>query len=217
MGAWAANHAEGVRTHPYSTDFSVNPTTYETPNKPGFFGLHVLGEIWAEILWVVQQRFIAKHGFSDTLLPPVPNGDGTLPPNDFYRPQTFDPYTGSPNPLVPKHGNTLLLQLVMNGMKMQPCTPTFFDARDAIIEADKVLTGGENECDLWRGFAERGLGVDADMIGRTHWGGGLRKNVSHGMETCGLGANVALHVGFPSSRSMRTWARARRLVDIRGY
>jgi extracellular elastinolytic metalloproteinase len=42
-------------------------------------------------------------------------------------------------------------------MKLQPCRPSFFDARDAIIEADELLTGGENFCDLWAGFSSRGL------------------------------------------------------------
>lgn len=138
-------------------------------------GLHAIGEAWAEMLWVVQQRLIVKHGFSDTLFPPVPDVDSALPPNDFYRPQTDNSLTGLPNPLVPRHGNTLLLQLVVNGMKMQPCSPSFFDARDAIIQADEVLTGGENVCDIWRGFAERGLGVDAVV---SRGSGGKRTNVS---------------------------------------
>jgi extracellular elastinolytic metalloproteinase len=63
-------------------------------------------------------------------------------------------------------------------MKLQPCNPSFFAARDAIIQADQVLTGGENFCDLWTGFAERGLGIDAKVEGRTPWGGGIRTNVS---------------------------------------
>jgi len=174
----------------------VNPATYETLNAPGFFGLHALGEVWAEMLWVIQQRLIAKHGFSDTLFPPTPNADGKLSPNDFYRPQTFNPHTGLPNPLVPKHGNTLLLQLVINGMKMQPCHPSFFDARAAIIEADKVLTGGENVCDIWQVFAERGLGTNAKLIGSTPWGGGLRENVSYGTETRRHEADVHNIQGF---------------------
>jgi extracellular elastinolytic metalloproteinase len=69
-------------------------------------------------------------------------------------------------------------RLVLNGMKLQPCRPSFFDARDAIIEADRILTDGENVCLLWKGFAERGLGVDAKVDGRTPWGGGIRTNVS---------------------------------------
>lgn len=63
-------------------------------------------------------------------------------------------------------------------MKLQQCRPSFFDARDAIIQADQVLTGGENFCTLWQGFAERGLGPDARVEGRTPWGGGIRTNVS---------------------------------------
>ncbi|KAG6372553.1 extracellular elastinolytic metallo proteinase [Boletus reticuloceps] len=176
MGAWAANRADGIRNYPYSTDTEINPSMYDTLDKPGYWGVHAIGEVWAEMLWVVQQRFIAKYGFSETLFPPVPDADGTLPPNDFYSPQTFNPLTGSSNPLVPKHGNTLLMQLVVNGMKMQPCSPSFFDARAAIIEADKVLTGGENVCDIWEGFAERGLGHDATVVGSTPWGGGVRAN-----------------------------------------
>ena len=54
--------------------------------------------------------------------------------------------------------------------------PSFFDSRDAIILADKHLTGGANECLLWSRFAQRGLGVNAKVTGRTPWGGGVRAN-----------------------------------------
>jgi extracellular elastinolytic metalloproteinase len=68
-------------------------------------------------------------------------------------------------------------RLVLNGMKLQPCRPSFFQARDAIIQADMVLTGGENFCELWEAFAERGLGPDASVDLRTPWGGGVRTDV----------------------------------------
>lgn len=63
-------------------------------------------------------------------------------------------------------------------MKLQPCRPGFFEARDAIIQADQVLTEGENVCLLWKAFAARGLGVDSRVEGKTPWGGGIRTNVS---------------------------------------
>jgi extracellular elastinolytic metalloproteinase len=63
-------------------------------------------------------------------------------------------------------------------MKLQICRPSFFDARDAIIQADQLLTGGENFCTLWKGFKARGLGQDATVTGSTPWGGGVRTNVS---------------------------------------
>ncbi|KAI6016486.1 Fungalysin metallopeptidase-domain-containing protein [Pisolithus marmoratus] len=177
MGAWASNRAEGIRNFPYSNTSKVNPSTYVTLGKPGNWGVHAIGEVWAEMLWVVSQKLIEKHGFSRTLLPPVPNEGGSMPPNDFYRPQKYDS-RGNPRPLVPKHGNTLFLQLVIEGMKLQPCSPTFFNARTAILEADKILTGGENQCDIWKGFAARGLGMNAKVVGQTPWGGGVRTDGS---------------------------------------
>lgn len=179
MGAWASNRKAGIRNFPYSLDDKINPSTYKTLDKPGYWGVHAIGEVWAEMLWVVSQRMIAKHGFSDTLFPPVPNADGTMPAGaeSFYRPPVYDVH-GDPLPRVPRHGNTLFLQLVIDGMKLQPCSPTFFEARQAILQADELLTGGENACEIWRGFAERGLGVDAMVTGQTPWGGGVRTNVS---------------------------------------
>ena len=43
----------------------------------------------------------------------------------------------------------------------QPCNPNSVQARDAIIDADKALTGGVNACELWTAFAKRGLGEGA--------------------------------------------------------
>ncbi|KAF8834436.1 hypothetical protein BDN67DRAFT_976043 [Paxillus ammoniavirescens] len=176
MGAWASNREDGICNYIYSLDNMVNPSTYKTLNKPGYWGVHAIGEVWAEMLWVIQQRLIGTHSFSETLLPPTPNANGSLPPNDFYRLQMFNPLTSQANPLVPKHSNTLLMQLVLDGMKLQPCSPGFFNARDSVIQADEILTGGENTCALWGGFVERGLGVDATIIRSTPWGRGVRQD-----------------------------------------
>ncbi|PVF94059.1 hypothetical protein CPB86DRAFT_789438 [Serendipita vermifera] len=173
MGSWAANETDGIRNYVYSTNMTINPSTYKTLDKGGYWGVHAIGEVWAEILWVVSNDLIEKHGFSSTLFPPVPNTDGSYPENDFFHPVTYDEH-GKPKRLIPKHGNTLMVQLVLDGMKLQPCRPGFFEARDAIIQADEILTGGENCCLLWEGFAKRGLGVDATVTGRTPWGGGIR-------------------------------------------
>ena len=58
-------------------------------------------------------------------------------------------------------GNNLTMQLVIDGMKMQNCNPTFLDARDAILAADMAANGGANECEIWRAFAKRGAGMSA--------------------------------------------------------
>ncbi|KAL4244438.1 Extracellular metalloproteinase [Abortiporus biennis] len=173
MGAWAANRDNGIRNYPYSLNTTINPSTYQTLDKPGYWGVHAIGEVWAQMLWVVSQRLIEKYGFSDSIYPPLPNEKGEVPVGDFYRPQEYTA-DGEKKPLIPIHGNTLIFQLVINGMKLQPCRPSFFQARDAIIAADKALTGGENFCELWKGFAASGLGLHAKVIGRNPWGGGVR-------------------------------------------
>lgn len=64
-------------------------------------------------------------------------------------------------------GNNIAMQLVLDGLKLQPCNPTFTDARDAIISADQANYNGENFCLIWETFARRGLGVNAQAGGET--------------------------------------------------
>ncbi|MEM7085741.1 MAG: M36 family metallopeptidase [Bacteroidota bacterium] len=126
----------GIRTHPYSTDLAVNPHTYDdikTESVP-----HGLGSVWAAMLWEVTWALVDEHGFDA----------------DIYN------FTGDVNADA---GNVQALALVMEGMKLQPCSPGFVDGRDAIFAADLALYGGANECILWDAFAKRGLGVSADQ------------------------------------------------------
>ncbi|WGF93728.1 T9SS-dependent M36 family metallopeptidase [Aequorivita marisscotiae] len=58
-------------------------------------------------------------------------------------------------------GNNISMQLILDGMKLQPCSPGFIDGRDAILEADLIANGGANRCIIWRAFAKRGLGLSA--------------------------------------------------------
>lgn len=60
-------------------------------------------------------------------------------------------------------GNNKAIQLVIDGLKIQPCNPGFIDGRDAIIEADKLNNNGENEALIWEVFAARGLGFYANQ------------------------------------------------------
>ncbi len=60
-------------------------------------------------------------------------------------------------------GNNKAMQLVIDGLKLQGCSPGFVDGRDAILEADEIANGGANRCLIWEVFANRGLGVNADQ------------------------------------------------------
>ncbi|KAI7824553.1 Fungalysin metallopeptidase-domain-containing protein [Kickxella alabastrina] len=137
--------ARGIRKFPYSTDLKTNPSTYGILNGPAYWEVHAKGEVWAEIYYEVLWNLIDAHGFSDDLFS-----------HDLTK------------------GNVLALQLLVDGMKLQPCMPNFIDARDAILLADRQLTGGENQCHIWKGFSKRGLGVDAELLFDSPWGGGSR-------------------------------------------
>jgi hypothetical protein len=58
-------------------------------------------------------------------------------------------------------GNDLMLQIVTDGMKLSPANPNFLEARNAILQAELVLTGGANRGQLWAAFAQRGMGGSA--------------------------------------------------------
>jgi extracellular elastinolytic metalloproteinase len=138
----------------------VNPSTYKIMDKPGYWGVHAKGEVWAEMLYEVAWDLIDKHGFTPSLFPPATpsTADKKKKPVDDAKLHILS------------HGNTLAFQLVVDGLKLQPCRPSFMDARDAIIEADKQLTGGDNVCLIWKAFARRGLGVDARYDGNDWMG-----------------------------------------------
>jgi len=60
-------------------------------------------------------------------------------------------------------GNNIAMNLVIEGLKLQPCSPGFVDARDAILLADQMMYNGDNECLIWQTFARRGLGYSASQ------------------------------------------------------
>ena len=60
-------------------------------------------------------------------------------------------------------GNNIAMQLVLDGLKLQPCNPGFVTGRDAILEADMLANDGVNQCLIWDAFARRGLGVSASQ------------------------------------------------------
>ncbi|KAJ1336936.1 hypothetical protein BSLG_006696 [Batrachochytrium salamandrivorans] len=141
MGSYASGRV-GIRKFVYSTSLKTNPSTYGFLRKPAYWEVHAKGEVWAEILFEFYWALVEKHGF-----------DG-----DWFNNQ------GSNEPglhLKGLSGNKLALQLVVDGLKLQPCYPTFVSARDAILLADQVGTKGENQCVIWTAFAKRGLGLSA--------------------------------------------------------
>lgn len=131
-----STEGRGIRRYPYSTDMDNNPVSYS---------------------WMAQT--------------PAVTGDPTRQfqhaKGEIWAATTWDLYWA----MVEKYGydadinnansgNARAIQLVMDGMKLQPCSPGFVDGRDAIILADLLNYDGADTCLIMDVFARRGMGVN---------------------------------------------------------
>ncbi len=150
IGTFAENqptNGGGIRKYKYSTDMTVNPHTYNDSNAQ-----------WSN------------------------TGDSGTPPNtdkiDTHQLGSIwcailwdlawnyiDKYGYDPNIYNGTGGNNMIMQLVLDGIKLTGCKPTFVSGRDSLIAADEATTGGQNYCMIWKTFARRGVGVNASAGG----------------------------------------------------
>ena len=134
------NYYFGIRRYPYSTDLTKNPLTFKD---------------------IDPTQFSSHPGIP---INPVVGGGGASQVHNQGTVWCVTLWEVRAN-LVRKHGhaigNQLMLQLVTDGMNLSPANPNFVQARDAILQAELVLTGGANRLELWKGFAKRGLGAFA--------------------------------------------------------
>ncbi|GAB3717413.1 hypothetical protein GCM10027592_59500 [Spirosoma flavus] len=129
----------GIRLYPYSYDMdNVNgAVTYAKVGDTGFAIPHGIGSIWATMLWDMAWEIIMQ--------------DNYIEPNIYT----------TPGSVTAMRGNIAALKLVNEGLRLQPCSPSFVQARDAILQADQMLFGGRYHCAIGRAFARRGLGAGA--------------------------------------------------------
>ena len=106
---------------------------------------------------------INNHTYDDIKTMAIPHGVGEVWATMLWdlTYDLIDEYGFNADLVTGNAGNNKALQLVMDGMKLQPCSPGFVDARDAILAADVAAYGGANECLIWSSFARRGLGSSA--------------------------------------------------------
>ncbi|GAA0716568.1 T9SS-dependent M36 family metallopeptidase [Aquimarina litoralis] len=124
----------GNRPNPYSTDMSINPVTYADVSD--------------------DTNYSRPHGIGSIWASILWDMTWTFIDRDGY---DSDLYNGT-------GGNNLAMQLVMDGLKLQACSPGFVDGRDGILAAADLLPNSEaNKCLIWQVFARRGVGYSADQ------------------------------------------------------
>ena len=140
------NNPRGIGTYANGqaiTGLGIRPRRYTTnmannemtyANLPTQVIPHGVGFVWCTMLWDMTWEIIQQAGINPNLF----NASGT-------------------------GGNTIALKLVTEAMKLQPCSPGFVDGRNAILQADQILYGGQYRCAIVNAFARRGLGFDASQ------------------------------------------------------
>jgi hypothetical protein len=93
---------------------------------------HGVGTIWCTVIWDMTWELIQTQGIN---------------PNIFN--------------IAGGGGNAIALKLVMEGMRLQPCSPGFIDGRNAILKADTLFFGAQFSCAIIKAFARRGMGIGA--------------------------------------------------------
>jgi len=141
IGTFAENQAVngvGIREFRYSTDMAVNPHTFADTNEQFFTnpdGIDTTSVHGMGSIWAAMLWDLAWN--------------------------YIDKYGYDPNIYTGTGGNNKVMRLVLDGIKLDGCNPTFVTARDALIAADQATTGGADYCMIWSTFARRGLGVNA--------------------------------------------------------
>ena len=126
----------GLRSYPYSTNMLVNPLTYNNSNSA---------------------------------IPDDPaNTSYRYVSGDFWATVLWDlnwayiqKYGYDDNKYTGTGGNNKVMRLVLDGLKLQPCSPTVISARDALFAADQATTGGQDYCLITEVFRRRGVGLYA--------------------------------------------------------
>jgi len=136
VGTYVTNQlttGTGIRPAPYSTSFAINNFTYGATNNTNSIS--------------------EPHGIGFIWATMLWDLNWAL----------IGEYGFDANVKTGTGGNNKAMALVIEGLKLQPCSPGFVDGRDAILAADELLYGGANKCLIWEVFAKRGLGFSASQ------------------------------------------------------
>lgn len=148
MATYVSNQpttGSGIRPAKYSPNFAVNPYDYGDTNGMQYLSngvyvphVHSIGFVFASILWDLHWKYAEKYGYASDVA------------------------------ANPASGSARVLQLVMDGLKLQECSPTFVSGRDAILAAEMATTNGADRCMIWQTFAKRGVGLNASAGSKTN-------------------------------------------------
>ena len=131
--------APGIRITPYSTDMTINPSTYDTIKTAA--EPHGVGYVWATMLWDLYWNLVAEYGFNPNVYESWETGGNNLALQLVTDGMKFAPCAPG----------------------FEDARDAIIAADAALTGAGASGIRGENECLIWETFARRGLGVSADQ------------------------------------------------------
>ncbi|MFP2906217.1 M36 family metallopeptidase [Pyxidicoccus sp. 3LFB2] len=139
VGTYALNQpTTGVGIRTQRYSTSSAVNTWTYASINGMAVPHGVGSVFAQAMWEAYWALVTQYGFNSNL---------------------YSATGGA--------GNQRFMQYFIQGLKNTPCSPTFTQVRDGIIQAATTLNGGADVCRLWTAFAAFGLGTDAVSSGST--------------------------------------------------
>ncbi|KAH9245323.1 hypothetical protein BASA81_017210 [Batrachochytrium salamandrivorans] len=139
----------GIAIHEYAHGVSVRLTG--GPATSGCLATKEaggMGEGWSDMMTLF---ILAKS--SDTATTSIPMVYWSLVTKHGFSSNLYDANQSA--------GNIVTMRIIIGGMMLQQCNPTFLSARDAIVAADINHYKGANKCEILKAFAKRGLGSRA--------------------------------------------------------
>ncbi|SPE76584.1 Aminopeptidase YwaD precursor [Flavobacterium columnare] len=132
-------NGKGIRKYPYTTDMNSNPYTYAHLNKMWYLDpADATEKINVHAIGTVWATILWDLTWA-----------------------YINKYGYDPNIYNGKGGNNKVMKIVLDGIKIDGCSPSFITGRDAILAADQAATGGQDYELIWRVFARRGVGYSA--------------------------------------------------------
>lgn len=140
------NYYFGIRRYPYSTNMNVNPLTYEDID-PTQIDLPDDVPISPRLAGEPDAFAVIVHRQGEVWCNMLWEARANIVKKVGFA------------------GNEQFLQVVTEAMKLSPPNPSFIEARDAILQADVLASGGQFFNEIWDAFAKRGLGFSASGPG----------------------------------------------------
>lgn len=144
--AYNNNYYFGIRRFPYSIDRAINPLTFADID-PGQYAIPANVPRSPLVNLAISPDASSVHNQGEVWCSALLDARALLWMRDGFS------------------ANELMMQLVVDGMKLGPGNPTFLQSRDAILQADLVNNASANYVPLWKAFAGRGMGASATSPG----------------------------------------------------